>query len=119
VDWVINRVLSAPTQESSYMSDVESSIPLTTSDLLVTDDANNDTISASLTNVLNIDRGNNRTKNRSLFSNLLRSRQSVEEDNKLIQYSKLEFQTLTREVKVYRTSLSTEERKEFDGKYSI
>lgn len=119
VDWVINRVLSAPTQESSHMSDVESSIPLTTADLLVTDDANNDTISASLTNVLNIDRGNNRTKSRSLFSNLLRRRQSVEEDNKLIQYSKLEFQTLTREVKVYRTSLSTEERKEFDGKYSI
>lgn len=118
VDWIINRVLSAPTLESSLSSNVESTTPLTSSDLLVTDDVNNDTISGSLTNVLNIDRGSNRTKSRSMFSNLLRHRQSIEEDNKLIQFTKLEFQTLTREVKAYRTSLSTEERKEFDGKYS-
>jgi hypothetical protein len=101
------------------MSDVEYTTPLTTSDLLVRDDANNDTISASHTDVLNIDRGSKQTKSRSLFSNLLRRRQSVEEDSKLIQFSKLEFQTLARQVKVYRTSLSAEERKEFDGKYSI
>jgi hypothetical protein len=98
---------------------MESTTPLTTSDLLVTDDVNNDTISASLTNVLNIDRESNRTQSRSMFSNLLRRRQSIEEDNKLIQFSKLEFQTLTRQVKTYRTSLSTVERKEFDGNYSI
>jgi len=119
VDWVINRVLSAPTVESSPSSNMESTTPLTTSDLLVTDDVNNDTISASLTNVLNIDRESNRTQSRSMFSNLLRRRQSIEEDNKLIQFSKLEFQTLTRQVKTYRTSLSTVERKEFDGNYSI
>jgi len=119
VDWVINRVLSAPTVESSPSSNMESTTPLTTSDLLVTDAVNNDTISASLTNVLNIDRESNRTQSRSMFSNLLRRRQSIEEDNKLIQFSKLEFQTLTRQVKTYRTSLSTVERKEFDGNYSI
>jgi hypothetical protein len=117
VDWVINRVLSAPTLESSHTSDVQYTTPLTTSDLLVTDDANNDTISASLTDVLNIDQGSQRTQSRSLFSNLLRRHQSIEDkDNKLIQFSKLEFQTLARQIKVYRTSLSAEERKEFDGK---
>jgi len=112
VDWVINRVLSAPTLDSSPKNDFESTSPLAISDLLLTDDVSNETTSA-LTNVLNIDRQGNQTKSGSLFSNLLRGRQSIE-GPKLINFSKLEFLTLTRQIKAYRTKLSFEERIEFD-----
>jgi len=117
VDWVINRVLSAPTLDSSPKNDFESTSPLAISDLLLTDDASNETTSA-LTNVLNIDRQSNQTKSGSLFSNLLRGRQSIE-DPKLINFSKFEFLTLSRQIKAYRTKLSFEERMEFDGKFAI
>ena len=113
VDWVINRILSAPTVDSSPLNAEATSSIITAIDLQLVAD-NNDTTS-TLTNVLNLDRQSNQAKGGSLMLNLFRGRQTME-DPKLIQYSKYELMMLTRQLKAYRTKLSSEERREFDCK---